>query len=89
LAISVGIDPRDARVFIENLAAHIIKYLAEGTPVHIDSLGTLSPMEMKGITRQATPTTLTSWKGKKKRVVVGRVFKVSFKKARLLKETMK
>lgn len=86
VAEGVGIDPRDARVFIEHLTAGIIRHLAAGRAVHVDGLGTLRPMVQSGITRVQT---LTDWKGRKNRVAMERVVKVFFRKARLLKETLR
>jgi nucleoid DNA-binding protein len=86
VAKSAGIDPRDARVFIEHLTASIIHHLSEGRTVHLDSFGTFRPVEMKGVTRDRD---LTSWTGEKNRVAVERAVRVFFKKAHLLKEALR
>lgn len=86
IALELGLDPRDVRMVIEQLALTVVEHLVAGRRVHIDNLGSLTPKEMKGITRVRN---LTSFKKRKQRVPVEKAIKVSFKKSARLKEELK
>jgi nucleoid DNA-binding protein len=79
-------DPKEVRMVLEQLAVSVTEHLAAKRRVHIDNLGSLTSKEMKGVTRIRD---LSNFKKKKQRVSVGRVFKVSFKKATRLKEALR
>ena len=86
IADEASMDPRDVRYVLELFSDMIVGHLSLRDEVHIDGVGTLGVFVQDGLTREVD---LTTFKGKKRaRVPVGRICKVSFRKAHRLKEAL-
>ena len=85
VAEEVGLDPREVRYLFEVFSSEVVRQLSLGRNVHLDNVGTIGVFEQEGLTR---PVDLTTINGRRIRVPVGRVCKVSFRKARRLKEAL-